>query len=78
VNSYQLDNKDIDQDFLNGLPVLCKAALTKADIEANRIKVGDKIVVMLSNRSKYMGKIVNFSYTLKAGHAMGILEITKT
>ena len=77
MNSYQLDNKDIDQDFLSGLTVLCKAVLTKADVEANRIKAGDKIVVMLSNRSKYMGKVVNFRYRVTNGRAIGFLEITK-
>jgi hypothetical protein len=77
MNSYQLDNKDIDHDFLNGLPVLCKAVFRKNEVDTNSVRAGDKIVVLLSNSSKYMGKVVNFRYSIRGEYAIGFLELTK-
>jgi hypothetical protein len=77
VNTYQLDNVSMDQDFLKGIPVFCKAVVTQSDLDNNLVKEGDKIVVQLSNRSKYMGRIKSFRYNFINGHAVGQLEIIK-
>lgn len=63
MNLYKLESKSIDEDFLNGIPIECIAMISVQDYHAGLIKEGDKIVVMLSNGKKYMGKVTGFTFS---------------
>jgi hypothetical protein len=75
MNAYQLDDKIMDQEFLAGKPVQCKVVVKEP--ESARMTAGVRMVVMLSNGKKYMGEIVSFTYTVKKGHADGLLELIR-
>jgi hypothetical protein len=75
MNLYQLESKEMDTNFVRGEVVKCKAML-KYELLKN-IKVGDKIVVQLSNRSKYMGIIKSLDFTIKNGMATGSFELSR-
>jgi hypothetical protein len=72
MNIYQFENKEIDQDFLAGKPVICKAAMDKKPDELNP---GDKIVIKLSNRAKYMGRVVSFQSIVEKTVVIGELTV---
>ncbi|HMG90989.1 MAG TPA: hypothetical protein VK589_13075 [Chryseolinea sp.] len=76
MNSYKLNNKDEDQDFLAGNTVKGTAAFLPDEFK-NDIVVNERIVIILSNGKKYMGKVVNFSYAPKEAVIEGQLEIIK-
>jgi hypothetical protein len=75
MNTYQLDDKVMDEKFLAGKPVLCKA--TVREQESAGLTNGVRIVVLLSNGKKYMSEILNFTYTVKNGYASGTLELIR-
>jgi hypothetical protein len=75
MNLYQLESKEMDMNFLRGEVVMCTAIL-KDELLKN-IKAGDKIVVQLSNRSKYMGVIKSLDFTTRNGMATGSFEISR-
>jgi hypothetical protein len=75
MNTYQLDDKATDQEFLDGKTVRCKATVKESDSAA--LTNGSRIVVLLSNGKKYMGEIVSFTYTVKKGHADGTMELIR-
>jgi hypothetical protein len=77
MNSYQLDDKVMDQDFLKGMPVSCKAVVLHTDVKKNNLKAGDRIVVLLSNRAKYMGIIRSVRFETKEKFAECLLEIVR-
>jgi hypothetical protein len=66
----------MDESFLKGNPVHCRASIPfKTSVAINE---GDKVVVKLSNRSKYMGMIKKTDLRLKDGHHEGFIDIIKT
>ena len=75
MNVYQFDSKELDEAFLQRLPVRCKASLPKALVA--KIHKGDRIVVQLTNRSKYMGVISNIDLHFTNIGAEGFIEITR-
>ena len=77
MNYYKLDDKVMDALFLKGEAVLCRAVLTPKEVEGEKIREGDTIVVMLSNGSKYKGRITSFRYVLIDEHAVGEIGISK-
>lgn len=78
MNLYKLESKSIDEDFLNGIPIECIAMISVQDYHAGLIKEGDKIVVMLSNGKKYMGKVTGFTFSSDDKNAfVGVLGIIK-
>ena len=76
MNSYKLNDKAEDQNFLAGNPVKGTAVFL-ADEFKNDIAVNERIVVVLSNGKKYMGKVVAFTYTPKGKLIEGHLELVK-
>jgi hypothetical protein len=76
LNSYKLNDKDEDQNFLAGNPVKGTAVVHKDEFKNDIIK-DERIVIILSNGKKYMGKVVNFSYAAKGEAIAGRLEIVK-
>jgi hypothetical protein len=72
---YSLDNRQSDRDFLENKIVQCKAVVPLNQLED--ISPGKPIVVQLSNRSKYKGKILAFNYESKKGFAEGLIEIIR-
>ena len=64
----------MDEDFLAGKPVWCEAVVPESSI----FKEGDRLVVLLSNGKKYLGKIGVFNHTLTNGYASGKVEITRS
>ncbi len=72
MNIYQFDTKETDQDFLAGKPVVCKAAMDKKPDDLNP---GDKIVIKLSNRAKYMGRVVAFQSATEQDVITGELTV---
>lgn len=79
MNFYKLDNKSTDDNFLNGKTIQCRAILSVQDYNTGVVGAGDKIVIMLSNGKKYMGKVSKAAlYPSKDGkNVEGILEIIK-
>ena len=77
MNSYKLKDKDQDQNFLTGNPVKGSAVFLKTEFKDGIINNDDRIVIILSNGKKYMGKVVSFKYTAKGEVIEGQLEITK-
>ena len=76
MNSYKLNDKDEDQNFLAGNPVRGTAVFLKNEFKNDIIK-DERIVIILSNGKKYMGKVANFSYAPKGEVITGHLEIVK-
>ena len=52
-------------------------ALFLTDEFKDDIVVNEKIVVILSNGKKYMGKVVSFTYAVKGKVIEGYLELIK-
>ena len=77
MHYYKLDDKRMDAIFLNGSLVSCKAVVPYDECVSGKVKQGERIVVMLSNGKKFMGRIVNFAYVVKNGLAIGDLEVVK-
>lgn len=62
MNIYQFETKENDEDFLAGKPVICKVAMDK---KPDGLNPGDKIVIRLSKRAKYMGRVVSFQSVIE-------------
>ena len=77
LNSYKLKDKDQDQNFLAGNFVKGSAVFLKTEFKDGIIKNDERIVIILSNGKKYMGKVVSFNYIAKGEVIEGQLEITK-
>lgn len=75
MNYYKLDNKAMDADFLQGLAVVCKVALHPKEIAGGQVKEGHSIIIMLSNRAKYKGRIVKLRYEIQNGYGIGEMEV---
>jgi hypothetical protein len=74
MNYYLLD-PEMDVEFLNGKPVRCKMTIVLNQLHA--LKEGEPIVIQLSNRSKYKGRITCVNYRLNNGVAEGYFEVTR-
>ena len=77
VNSYKLNDKSQDQNFLSGIPVKGTAVFLKSEFKSDLIKINTRIVILLSNGKKYMGKITHFAYISKGKIIEGEVEIVK-
>jgi len=77
LNSYKLKDKDQDQNFLAGNPAKDSAVFLKTEVKNGIINNDERIVIILSNGKKYMGKVVSFNYTSKGELIEGNLEIIR-
>ena len=77
LNSYKLKDKGQDQNFLAGNPVKGSALFLKTEFKDGIINNDERIVIILSNGKKYMGKVVSFNYTPKDDVIEGQLEIIR-
>ena len=77
MNYYRIDSKVQDSDFIQGKSVFCSAALTEAEYSTGKLAEGSKIVILLSNGAKYMGKVLHFDHTLQKGIITGTLELRR-
>ena len=77
MNAYKLSNKSEDQDLLSGSPVKGTAVFLKSEFKADLIKINGRIVILLSNGKKYMGKVTHFNYVSKGEMIEGEVEIVK-
>ncbi len=77
MNAIQLPDKETDDLFLEGETVECSAAVTLEALQRGIFEEGEKIVVLLSNRKKYLGEIKGFSYEVIKQYAEGKLLVTK-
>ena len=77
VNAYKLSDKSQDQDFLAGKPVKGTAVFLKSEFKDDVLKIDGRIVILLSNGKKYMGKVSRFTYTPKGEIIEGEVEIVK-
>jgi hypothetical protein len=75
MNTYQLDDKVMDQKFLSGETVKCKAVIREQ--ETDQYKAGTRIVVLLSTGKKYMGEVTDFTWQLQRGYAEGMLTLIR-
>ena len=78
MKSYKFKDKDQDQNFLAGNPVKDSAVFLKTDFKDGIINNDERIVIILSNGKKYMGKVVSFNYTLHGEVVEGQLEIIRS
>ena len=76
MNLYQLDSKTTDEDFLNYKPVLCEGLLTPAQLEV--FEVDKKIVIQLSNRKKYMGRVTRISIEKRSNSTAVSFEVVRS
>jgi hypothetical protein len=76
MHFYQLESKATDEAFLLNKIVHCPATLSKEQLDS--LKPGNKIVIQLSTRSKYMGTIRDLKFELRAGKAIGFLEVIRS
>jgi hypothetical protein len=77
MHFYKLDSKFEDEKFLNGSSVQCPAIIAEEEFLSGKFKEGERIIVMLSNGKKYMGKIIKFSGSVSKGLAQGHLEMKR-
>jgi hypothetical protein len=77
MHFYKLDNKLEDEKFLQGSSMQCPAIIPKEEFFSGKFKEGERIVVILSNGKKYMGRIIKFSGSVSKGLAQGHLEIMR-
>ncbi|MBT1705702.1 hypothetical protein [Chryseosolibacter indicus] len=75
MNLYQLNDKETDHAFLSNIAVKCTAVLNERELI--KLQNDKKLVVQLSNRAKYMGKIIDSSFEIKNGIASGYLTIIR-
>jgi hypothetical protein len=75
MHIYQLESKQMDEAFLQGHSVMCEATLSQEALAI--LKAGDKIVIQLSNRAKYMGVVKQLRFTISDPVAKGFLEIVR-
>jgi hypothetical protein len=73
--AYQLGSKDLDQRFLDRKLIECEAVVPEAN--AGALIAGSKVVVQLSNKSKYMAVVREFKFAIKNGHAEGFLYLQR-
>jgi hypothetical protein len=76
MHCYQLESKETDELFLQNKIVQCPATLSKEQLDL--LKPGNKIVIQLSTRSKYMGIIRDLKFELRANKASGFLEVVRS
>jgi hypothetical protein len=72
---YEFDSRQMDHAFLEGEHVICKAVLPRADLRD--LKKGDRIVIQLSTRAKYMGLVTKVEMAETARMALGYFEVRK-
>ena len=77
MNAYKLNDKVEDQNFLSGNPVKGTAVFLKTDFKSDLIKINGRIVILLSNGKKYMGKVIHFNYVSKGELIEGEVDIVK-
>jgi hypothetical protein len=76
MNSIQLDDKKMDEAFLQGDVVVCNVVIPNSE-HPEKMKPESRIVVLLSNKKKYMATIHNFIYKIEGRYARGKLELKK-
>ena len=77
MNAYKLNNKSEDQNFLSGSPVKGTAVFLKSEFKSDLMKINGRIVILLSNGKKYMGKVTHFNYVSKGEIIEGEVEVIK-
>ena len=77
MDFYKLDHKEMDEKFLQGMPVSCQAVIREEDHLAGKLKEGSRLVVMLSNGKKYMGQVETFFSKTLNGFVEGELVIVR-
>ena len=77
MNVIKLPSKTIDNLFLEGETIACDAVIPVKDLNKGIVNEGQKIVVLLTNRKKYMAKVSAFSYTIVNDYAQGKLYLKK-
>jgi hypothetical protein len=77
VKSIQLDDQKMDKDFLEGLPVTCDAIVPLKEHLSGVLNHGQRIVVLLSNRKKYMAEVIGFSNQVTDNYAEGKVELIR-
>jgi hypothetical protein len=75
MHLYKLNSKDEDQTFLEYKPVRCNAIMNSVDSE--KLRVGDNIVIQLSNNRKYMGMIKGMHFEISGSVANGMITIVR-
>lgn len=73
MNYYQLENKSVDEQFLNNRSVRCRVAITEQDM----LQAGQELLVMLSTGAKYKGKITVVDVIAIGNRAIGEIEIVR-
>lgn len=74
MQTYQLDNPAMDDEFLRGKPVLCKVVIPD---QKEKIKKGDSLVIVLSTGKKFKGRIIEVHFFNLNQYTVGELEIIR-
>ncbi len=75
MHVYRLDDKQMDSDFLRGVPVTGKAVLDGKN--NSTVSPNDTVLVILSNGKKYKGRVTNSSFFRLKDYDVGEIEITR-
>jgi hypothetical protein len=70
---YQLESKEADQAFLRNEIIKCAAVISDVSL----LIPGNKVVIQLSNKSKYMATVVDTEFSMVGAHAHGFLYLKK-
>lgn len=74
MHSYQLEDKTMDEDFLAGKPVCCRAIVPET---GTPVQMGDFILVVLSTGRKYKGTVKKFDSFRIKDYEVGELVIAR-
>ena len=73
MNYYQLENKAMDEQFLNNRSVRCRVAIAVKYV----LQPDQELIVMLSNGAKYKGKITELDVVAIGDRAIGEIKIVR-
>jgi hypothetical protein len=75
MNLYQLENSVQDRAFLDRMIVRCKFAIPSRDVKT--IAIGATLVVQLSDRRKFKGRIITSQFLSENNLAHGTFDIQR-
>lgn len=70
---YELPDKVTDERFLAGDTIACNVTLAPNEV----LEAGEPIMIMLSNRTKYKGSVIEFKWIQIGKHKVGEAMIAR-
>ena len=77
MKAYAFERKDDDELFLKGEAISCKVTMTQKDWKKFEIKPMNKLVVMLTNKSKYMARVISVQNVMEGSAVTAEFTVSK-